>query len=87
MNNTNSTLPVWHDINKEKPVYTGKDVDLILHVDGLPMQFIAACWDGKYMHIYSGNPDAPWGMLPSGVKILEWAYVPDLRLPRQTAKE
>ena len=55
----------------------GKDIQLLLKVEDLPMPYLTAAWDGRDLYTFStfGYPDSPWTSFPEGIKIESWAVL------------
>lgn len=80
MDNKNNHVLVWHPAHKAypAPLKQGSDVQLLLKVEGLPMPYLSASWDGHNLYTFSrfGYPDSPWASFPEGIKIESWAVLP-----------
>ncbi len=76
----NNQALVWHPAHEAypEPLKHGSDVQLLLKVEGLPMSYLTASWDGHNLFTFStfGYPDSPWTSFPEGVKIESWAVLP-----------
>ena len=80
MDNKNNHVLVWHPTHEDypAPLKQGSDVQLLLKVEGLPVPYLTASWDGHNLHTFStfGYPDSPWTSFPEGIKIESWAVLP-----------
>lgn len=71
---------VWHHAPDPYPVPSkdGADIQILLKVEGLPMPYLTATWDGHHLYTFStfGNPDSPWISFPDNIRIEAWAVLP-----------
>lgn len=76
---TKNTL-IWHEPQQPypKPAKGGLDIQLLLKVKDLPMQYLTASWDGHNLHTFStfGYPSSPWTPFPDTVKVEAWTVLP-----------
>lgn len=71
---------VWHPGCEPYPTPSerGLDIHLLLKVEGLPVPYLTASWDGHNLYTFStfGYPDSPWTSFPTSIKTESWAVLP-----------
>ena len=67
----------WKNIKNDGYPPETDDVNVLLKVDELPMQYVSAVWDGERFWVLSPNlyRTAPWTVLPSGIVVTDWCYI------------